>query len=66
MDLQELIIRAWAEPAFKETLLANPKTVIEDFLGVSLPPDVNVYIHEETATDIHLVLPRPPSSDTNG
>lgn len=60
-DIEGIIQRAWADSTFRERLLANPKAVIEDALGVTLPDEVNVYIHEESDTDIHLVLPRRPA-----
>jgi hypothetical protein len=38
-------------------LLANPKTLIEQELGVSLPQGVTIQAHEETRNTVHLVLP---------
>ncbi|MBU0492017.1 MAG: NHLP leader peptide family RiPP precursor [Chloroflexi bacterium] len=61
MDLHELINRAWHDDAFKRELLANPKAVIERALGVVLPDEVNIHVHEQTPTEVHLVLPMPPT-----
>jgi hypothetical protein len=61
MDLQAIIARTWADPEFKKAFLANPRRIIEQSLGVSLPPDVNIWVHQETESDVHLVLPRAPS-----
>ena len=60
MDLQDLIARAWEDEAFKQALLAEPKATIEQALGVALPPELRIYVHEQTATEVHLVLPMPP------
>jgi hypothetical protein len=57
MDLQELIAKAWEDEAFKQELLSNPKAAIEEALGVSLPEGIEVYVHEQTPTAVHLVLP---------
>ncbi len=62
MDLQELITRAWEDESFKQELLANPRATIEKALGVSLPKDIEIYVHEQTPTKVHLVLPMPPDS----
>lgn len=60
MDLQVLITRAWEDEGFKQQLLSNPKATIEKTLGVPLPDEVEIYVHEQTPTAIHLVLPMPP------
>jgi hypothetical protein len=62
MDLQELITRAWEDKAFKQELLSNPRATIEKTLGVSLPEDIEIYVHEQTSTTVHLVLPMPPEA----
>ena len=62
MDLQELITRAWEDKAFKQELLDNPRAAIEKALGVSLPEGIEIYVHEQTPTTVHLVLPMPPQS----
>lgn len=62
MDLQELITRAWEDEAFKQELLSNPRAAIEKALGVTLPEGIEIYVHEQTPTEVHLVLPMPPES----
>ena len=57
MDLQELIAKAWEDEAFKQELLSNPKSAIEEALGVSLPEGIEIFVHEQTPTTVHLVLP---------
>ena len=60
MELSDLIKRAWQDAEFKRQLLSDPRATLEGALGVSLPAGLNVYIHEQTPTDLHLVLPMPP------
>jgi hypothetical protein len=61
MDLQTIITRTWHDEAFKQELLAHPRQTIERELGVVLPEGVEVFIHEQTPTQIHLILPMNPN-----
>ena len=45
---------------FKQQLLEDPRAIMDRELGVTLPAGVQVYIHEQTPTEIHLILPPPP------
>jgi hypothetical protein len=57
-DVQEkIIVQAMKDDAFRQRLLNNPKMVLERELRLSLPPGVDVQVHEETTATIHLVLP---------
>jgi len=57
-DLQQQIMaRAMKDEAFRHELTVNPKTVLERELGIELPPNVSVMVHENTSSTIHLVLP---------
>ena len=51
---------AWRDDEFKRRLLAAPRVTLEAALGVTLPAGLSIYIHEQTPTDLHLVLPVPP------
>ncbi len=57
-----VIARAWEDQEFKRALLANSKATIESELGLVLPDDVEIYVHEQTDNEIHLILPPRPSS----
>ncbi len=59
---QQMIQRAQEDPAFRSSLLSDPKAVIEKELGTSLPDGVKVQVMEETSDAFYLVLP--PSSST--
>jgi hypothetical protein len=62
MEMHEIITRAWSDEAFKQKLLAEPKATIEAELGVTLPQDIEIFIHEQTPTQLHLILPMKPDS----
>ena len=53
----DLMRKVGAEPEFRKSLLANPKAAIEAELGISIPEDVNVKVHENDMNTIHLALP---------
>ena len=60
MELSDLIKRAWEDAGFKRALLEDPRATIEKALGITLPTGLNLHIHEQTPTDLHLVLPMAP------
>jgi hypothetical protein len=60
MDFQKIILRAWEDEAFKQELLADPRGCIERELGVQLPDGFQIFIHEQTPTTLHLILPMKP------
>lgn len=51
--------RLATDPDFRTTLLNDPHAAISGLLGISLPDTVIITVHEESLTDIHLVLPAP-------
>ena len=53
--------RIAADPAFRDALLADPRGVIAELVGFDIPDTVQVVLHEESLTQIHLTI---PSSDT--
>jgi len=55
---EQIVERAVSDPAFRQQLLANPKRTLEQTLGVTLPPSLEVVVEEETASRVCLVLPR--------
>ena len=55
----ELVARAWADPAFKARLLADPEAVLAEH-GVAMPAGFQVRVVEDTDRVVHLTLPPPP------
>ena len=55
--MQQLVVRAMKDEAWRQALLTNPNPVIEDVVGIKIPKNTTVVVHENTATTIHVVLP---------
>ena len=53
--------RIAADPGFRETLLADPRAVLAGIIGFEILESVQVVLHEESLTQIHLTI---PSSDS--
>jgi hypothetical protein len=62
MEMHEIISRAWSDETFKQQLLSDPKRTIESELGVTLPEEIEIHIHEQTPTVLHLILPMKPDT----
>jgi hypothetical protein len=61
--LQDWIISiAMHNQAFRQELMLNPKETLERELGITFPPEVEIEMHEDTLTTIHLVLPLKPKT----
>ena len=54
---QRIRERAEADPAFRAELLANPRKTLGSEFGVEIPESVSVHVHEESLSEVHLVLP---------
>ena len=63
---QRVIQRAEQDPAFRSSLLADPKAALEQELGASLPAGVQVQVVEETSDTVYLVLPQASSGGEGG
>ena len=61
-EMRAKIVDKAAEDAdFRALLLSDPKSAVEQELGLDIPSGFNVEVHEEGGNTAHLVLP-PPSS----
>ena len=58
----QLVARAWADPAFKARLIADPAGVLKEH-GITPPPGVEISLLENTEKVMHLTLPPGPPSD---
>jgi hypothetical protein len=52
----QLVARAWADPAFKARLLADPAAVLKEN-GLELPPGMEIKVVEDSEKVLHLPLP---------
>ncbi len=53
----EIKARADEDSAFRARLMDDPKAVIEEVTGLDVPDAFTIHVHEDSATDLHLVLP---------
>src|SRR4051812_14769448 len=56
----QVVARAWSDDAFKQRLPSDPKAVLAE-AGLPVPPNLTLQVHEATPTEVHLVLPPPPT-----
>ena len=52
-----LVSRASEDNDFRERLLANPRKTIENAFGVTLTDDHQIFVHEDSHRETHIVLP---------
>ncbi|WP_135557430.1 NHLP leader peptide family RiPP precursor [Paenibacillus cymbidii] len=60
----QIIQKAWADPAFKQQLLQDPKAAISQAFGIELPEAIELNVVEETPTSYVLVIPPNPEDVT--
>jgi hypothetical protein len=56
----QIIKKAWAEPAFKKSLLSEPKKAIKEAFGVEIPENIELKVVEESPSLYYLTLPPNP------
>ena len=52
-----VLAKADEDKGFRAQLLSNPKDAIHQAVGVTIPEGMTVTVHEDSATNSHLVLP---------
>ena len=52
-----IMLRATEDDAFRARLMADPKGTVEAETGITFPAEYTFHVHEETATDAHMILP---------
>lgn len=61
-EIDALIRQRLAEdPDFRQALVDDPRGTLSGLVGTALPDVLKVTVHEESLTDVHLVIP--PSVD---
>ncbi len=55
----KIVAKAWTDEAFKKKLLQNPEKVLKE-MGIALPADVKLELHQQTEKKLHLILPAKP------
>ena len=54
---KRLVGKASEDDEFRARLLADPKNAIREELGVQVPAEFTIEVHEEAANTGHLILP---------
>ena len=49
--------RAAEDPSFRAQLIADPKTVMNQEFGITVPDSIEVVVHESDMRTVHLALP---------
>ena len=55
-----IAMKAAEDEDFRARLIAAPRATVEDEAGIRFPDGYRIHVHEETATDAHVVLPPKP------
>ena len=58
----QIVAKAWADPKFKQRLLASPAAVLKEN-GVDVPTGVAVKVVENSENLVHLTLPARPTGE---
>lgn len=57
---RHLTDKAVQDDEFRNRLLSEPRTTIEDELDLKVPDGFNIQVHEDSAQTAHLILPPSP------
>ena len=55
-----IAMKAAEDDEFRARLIADPRATVEDEAGIRFPDGYRIHVHEESATDAHVVLPPKP------
>lgn len=61
----QLMERVSSDEGFRERLRKDPKAALAE-IGVNVPPDVEIQVHEPTKSTKHLVVPEASGSEIAG
>ena len=56
-----IAMKAAEDDEFRARVIADPRAALEAETGIRLPDEYRLHVHEESATDAHLVLPPKPA-----
>ena len=54
---QRIRDKAESDEDFRAQLKSDPRSALSAELGVEIPDEVTVHVHEESVSEVHLVLP---------
>ncbi len=53
-------MKAAEDDDFRTRLIADPRATVEEEVGLRFPDGYRIHVHEESATEAHVVLPPKP------
>jgi len=53
---QAIADRIAAQPDFRSALVNDPRAALSDLVGMPIPEHIRITVHEESMSDIHLVI----------
>jgi hypothetical protein len=60
----QIMAKAWSDPSFKQRLLEQPASVLEEH-GIPVSPGTEVRAVENTPERVYITIPPPPSEDVS-
>lgn len=63
---RKIIENAWTNKEFKQRFLSNPKSVIAQEIGETLPENIEFEVLQETENKVYFVLPNNPIPNLAG
>lgn len=58
----DIIVRAWRDERFRLSLLDDAKRSIEEEFHITIPEEMNIFVHVEDDNNLHLIVPALPSN----
>ncbi len=63
-DMQrQLMEKASEDAGFRAQLMEDPKAIVLQEFGITIPDSINIQVHETNMNNVHLVLPPSPRVD---
>jgi hypothetical protein len=57
-EFEEMILKkADDDDNFSKAIVDNPKAALNDFLGISVPEKIKLFVHQEKNDEFHIILP---------
>lgn len=61
-DIKTVILKALKDANFKKKLLENPKKILKEECGISIPENISIQFLEESEKQKYLILPHIPQA----
>lgn len=55
--LDTILAKSSSDEQFRDRLISDPRAACREATGITVPDWIGIEVHEQSATDLHLVLP---------